>query len=347
MPSAKNDKTRRDLDKPQIRQVQPEAAITGGELYIRGERLAPLDRPHVTIGDVSAPIVIGSNSLVIVKVPEGASAGDLVVGSGAQVSDSWTCDIGLQIAENLHPVANPAVDARGNIYTTFSGSRGQKVPVAVYKIDLNFKMTPFINDLMNATALAVGRDENIYISSRFDGVVYQVTPSGNMTVFVEGMGVATGIVFDDENNLYVGDRSGTIFKISPGRQIFVYATLEPSISAYHLAWGPDRHLYVSGPTTSSFDSIYRIADNGDVETFYRGLGRPQGMAFDAEGNLYSAASYMGRKGIVRIRPDRTIDHYVSGPGIVGLAFTPSRAMIVATTNAVFRVDVGVRGSWFA
>src|SRR5262249_7473667 len=162
--------------------------------------------------------------------------------------------IGLQIADNLHPVANPAVDARGNVYATFSGSRGQKVPVAVYRIDLNFRMTPFINDMMNATGIAVGRDENIYISSRFDAVVYQAAPNGNMTVFVEGMGVATGIVFDDEDNLYVGDRSGTIFKISPNRQIYVYATLEPSISAYHLAWGPDRHLYVSGPTTSSFDS---------------------------------------------------------------------------------------------
>ena len=201
--------------------------------------------------------------------------------------------------------------------------------------------------MMNATGIAIGRDGLIYISSRFDGMVYQVTPSGNMSVFVEGMGVATGIVFDDENNLYVGDRSGTVFKISPSRQIFVFATIEPSISAYHLAWGPDQHLYVSGPTTSSFDSIYRVADNGDVETFYRGLGRPQGMAFDADGNLYSAASYMGRKGVVRITPDRKADLFVSGPGIVGLAFSPSRAMIVSTTNAIFRVDVGVRGSQFA
>jgi sugar lactone lactonase YvrE len=70
------------------------------------------------------------------------------------------------------------------------------------------------------------------------------------------------------------------------------------------------------------------------------------MAFDDEGNLYSAASYMGRKGVVRIKPDRTIDHVVSGPGIVGLAFSPSRAMIVATTNAIFRVDVGIRGAHY-
>src|SRR6202034_2958413 len=285
---------------------------TGGELYIRGKSLATSDRPHVTIGDVRAPIVIGSNSLVIVKVPEGASAGALIVENGTQSSDAWPCDIGIQIAENLHPVTSPAVDSIGNIYTTFSGSRGQKVPVAVYRIDLNFNVTPFINDIMTAPGIAIGRDGLIYISSRFDGVVYQVTPSGNMSVFVEGMGVATGLVFDDDNNLYVGDRSGTVFKISPSRQIFVFATIEPSISAYHLAWGPDQHLYVSGPTTSSFDCIYRVADNGDVEVFYRGLGRPQGMAFDTAGNLYSAASYAGRKGVVRIKPDRSISHFLSG-----------------------------------
>jgi hypothetical protein len=337
--------------KPVISNVQPEAAITGGELFIRGERLVsplPADpRGEVTIGEVPAPVVIGSNSLMIVKVPEGASAGDLVVGSGSRASDAWTCDIGIQIGESLHPVTSPAVDSMGNVYTTFSGPRGQKVPVAVYRIDLNYRITPFVNDMMNATAIAVGRDGLIYISSRFDGVVYQVTPTGNMSVFVEGMGVATGLAFDHDNNLYVGDRSGTIFKISPTRQIFVFATLEPSISAYHLAWGPDKHLYVSGPTTSSFDSIYRVADNGEVETFYRGLGRPQGMAFDADGNLYSAASHMGHKGVVKITPDGTASHVVSGPGIVGVAFSPSRAMVVSTTNAIFRVDMGIRGAQFS
>ncbi len=76
-------------------------------------------------------MVIGSSSLVIVKVPEGASAGELIVENGKLMSDAWTCDIGIQIAENLHPVTSPAVDSIGNIYTTFSGSRGQKVPVAV------------------------------------------------------------------------------------------------------------------------------------------------------------------------------------------------------------------------
>ncbi len=329
--------------KPLISQVSPPAAIAGGELQIRGKGFVKNDRPRVTIGDVSAPIIIGSDSFVIARVPEGATAGELVIENGEQSSESWACDIGVPIADSLHPVSSPAIDSFGNIYTTFSGSRGQKVPVAVYKVDLNFTMKPFINDLMNATGLAFDSQGMLYISSRYDGIVYQVTPNGSMSTFVEGMGVATGIAFDSKGNLYVGDRSGTIFKISPNRQIFVFTTLEPSIAAYHLAFGPDDVLYVAGPTTSSFDAVYRVSQDGEVDTFYRGLGRPQGLAFDDQGRLYVAASLSGRKGIVRIYPDKRADLFASGPGIVGLAFSPSRAMVIATTNALYRVDVGIRG----
>jgi glucose/arabinose dehydrogenase len=312
-------------------------------LQIRGKGFVKNDRPRVMIGDLAAPLIIGSDSFIIARVPEGATAGELVIQNGEQASDSWACDVGVLIADSLHPVASPAIDSFGNIYVTFSGSRGQKVPVAVYKVDLNFTMKPFINDLMNATALALDAQGMLYISSRYDGVVYQASSNGNMSTYVEGMGVATGMAFDGQQNLYVGDRSGTIFKISPNRQIFVFATLEPSIAAYHLAFGPDDHLYVTGPTTSSFDSVYRVSQDGEVEIFYRGLGRPQGLAFDDQGNLYVASSLSGRKGVVRISPEKRADLFVSGPGIVGLAFSPSRAMIITTTNALYRVDVGIRG----
>jgi sugar lactone lactonase YvrE len=329
--------------RPLIAQVSPAAAIAGGELQIRGKGFAQTQRPRVTIGDVGATVVIGSDSFVIARVPEGAFAGGLVIENGAHSSESWACDIGVLIAESLHPVSNPAVDSFGNIYSTFSGSRGQKVAVAVYKIDLNLNTKPFVNELMNPTGLAFDAAGMLYVSSRYDGMVYQVTPTGNMSVFVEGMGVATGMAFDGQQNLYVGDRAGTIFKISPDRQIFVFATLEQSMAAYHLAFGPDGYLYVTGPTTSSYDCVYRISGNGEVDVFYRGLGRPQGMAFDDEGRLYVAASLAGRKGVVRIHPDRHAELFLSGPGIVGLAFTPSRSMIVATTNALHKVDVGIKG----
>ena len=101
--------------------------------------------------------------------------------------------------------------------------------------------------------------------------------------------------------------------------------------------------YVTGPTTSSFDSVYRVTPAGEVTTFYRGLGRPQGLAFDEEGRLYVAASLSGRRGVVRFDHQPVPELFLSGPAIVGLAFTPSRAMLVSTNNALFRVDVGITG----
>jgi hypothetical protein len=115
------------------------------------------------------------------------------------------------------------------------------------------------------------------------------------------------------------------------------------MAAYHLALSPEGDLFVTGPTTSSFEAIYRISPAGQTEVYYRGLGRPQGLAFDAEGRLYVAASVGGRKGIIRIGSDRSAELFLSGPNIVGLAFGPSRSMIVATTNMLYRLDLGLEG----
>jgi sugar lactone lactonase YvrE len=184
---------------------------------------------------------------------------------------------------------------------------------------------------------------NLFVSCRNDGTIHRITPDGRAEQWIEGMGVATGIAFDQNGNLYVGDRSGTVFKISPSREIFVFATLEPSIAAYHLAFHPSGDLYVSGPTTSSFDRIHRITQGGEVSVFFRGLGRPQGLALDREGNLYVAASYAGRRGIVRITPQAQAEVVLSGSGIVGMALQPSGRAILATTDSLFTLDWDVRG----
>ncbi len=338
--------------RPHISGVSPAAAIPGGDFQIHGSSLANGGRPHVHFGKTRAQIVVGSDAFVIARVPIGAALGEMSVGADPESAVSWPCRVGVQIATGLHPVSNPVVDHAGNIFVTFSGGAGIKTPISVFKIDSTLDSKPLVTDIVNATGLAFDEEETLYVSSRSDGLVYQVSASGNTSTYVEGMGVATGIVFDREGNLYVGDRSGTIFKISRQRQIYVFATLEPSLAAYHLAFGPDDYLYVTGPTTSSFDSIARISRDGHVERFYRGLGRPQGMAFDTEGNLYIAASLGGRRGIVRITPDGEAELFLSGPSIVGLAFTPSKSLIVATNESspsrgpegsLYRVNLGIEG----
>jgi sugar lactone lactonase YvrE len=330
---------------PRIETVHPSAALPGGEVRITGTSLHPpeLRRPKVRFGEIEGSILVSSDEFLIARVPAGASSGPIVVSTNGHASNPHQIEVAVPIAENLHPVTNPALDAEGNIYATFSGSRGQKVPVAIYKIDTNYNAKPFIADLMNATAIAFDRAGQMYVSSRHDGTVYRVAPNGTMSTYAEGMGIATGIAFDRAENLYVGDRSGTIFKIARDRQIFVFATLEPSVSAYHLAFGPHGDLFVTGPTTSSFDCVYKINPQGEVSTFYRGLGRPQGLAFDVEGNMYVAASLSGKRGIVKIAPNGKAAVEVSGQGLVGLAFAPGRAGILATTNAVHHLSWNLQG----
>ena len=157
------------------------------------------------------------------------------------------------------------------------------------------------------------------------------------------MGVATGAAFDGDGNLFVGDRSGTIFKINTERQIFVYATLEASVSAYHLAVDAAGTLYVTGPTLSSNDAIWAINTAGEARPWYRGLGRPQGLALSKEGDIYVTACLQGQRGVVRITPQGEATLVLSGANLVGLAFSPLGTTILATSEAIYDVDLGVEG----
>jgi hypothetical protein len=330
---------------PRIDRVAPSAAIPGGEVAIYGSGFASRTgaRPIVHFGDAEASLMLATDNRVIARVPDNASTGGVRVANAQSESQPHPVSIGLQIADNLHPVANPAVDAEGNIYVTFSGPRGQRVPVSLYKITSNYSVKPFVTSLVNPSGLALDHNGNLFVSCRNDGTVHRITPDGRAEQWVEGMGIATGIAFDGDGNLYVGDRSGTVFKISPSREIFVFATLEPSLAAYHLAFHPSGDLYVTGPTTSSYDRVYRITRGGEVSAFYRGLGRPQGLAFDRDANLYVAASFSGRRGIVRLTPQGQADVVLSGSGLVGLALQPSGRAILTTNGALFTLDWDVRG----
>ena len=330
---------------PRIESVKPGAALPGGEITIRGAGFSVRNhaRPHVQFGSAEGSLVLAADNVLIARVPEGAAGGAVRVRMGSVESAPFPMAIGVQIADNLHPVGNPAVDTEGNVYVTFSGQRGQKVPVSLYKVTPNHVIKPFITEMMNPTGLAIGRDGHLFVSCRHDGTIHRVSPDGRAELWVEGMGIATGLAFDRDGNLYVGDRSGTIFKVGPQREIFVFATLEPSVAAYHLAFSPTGDLYITGPTTSSFDRVYRVTPAGEVSAFFRGLGRPQGLAFDRLGNLYVAASFGGKRGIVRLTPQAEPELVASGANLIGLALLPSHRAMITTNSALFTLDWDVEG----
>jgi sugar lactone lactonase YvrE len=331
--------------------------MPGGEVELRGSGLqgpGAAVLPRVAVGDVPVYLALSRPERTVIRIPEGAISGEVVLavpdaGGHGFASNTLELRVAVPMAESLHPVANPAVDADGNVYATYSGLRGQAVPVSIFSIARDFQVRPFVRDLMNATGLAFGADGYLYVSSRAEGTVYRVSPEGAISTYAEGMGVATGIAFDGDGNLFVGDRSGTIFKVGPDngpgvdREMFVVATLEPSIAAYHLAFNDEGTLFVTGPTTSSNQAIYAIDRDGEKTVFYQGLGRAQGMAFDVDGNLYVAASLKGQRGIVRITPRREASLAVAGNDLVGLAFLEDGCAALATKNALYHVALDVEG----
>ena len=268
-------------------------------------QLAGTSQPEVRFGDFDAQVTLASSDYIIARVPESSAetgTSELIVATNGDTSRPFPYEIGKKLAANLHPVANPAIDTEGNIYATYSGRRGQKTPVSIYKVTPKGAVTPFVTEIMNATGLAFNLTGDLFVSSRFEGNVYRgrSRPAGRNSsrkgwaLPPASRSIATAI-FTSATAAAASSRS------APSKEIFVFATLEPSIAAYHLAFGFDDYLYVSGPTTSSFDSIYRISPSGEVDRFFTGLGRPQGLAFDIEGTSYAVASYRGRRGIFRFR----------------------------------------------
>ena len=322
---------------PAISAVEPSAGIEGGTIVIVGSGfLSGETSPLVFLGDTEARPSIVSNTRIVLPIPPNAQTGPLTLMiDSQQITTPFA--LGQKLAIDLHPVANPVVDAEGVIYTTISGRRGQKVSAPLVRITPDGTVEPLPAAPINPTGLALHPDGSLFISSRYEGCVYRLLPSGDMEVMAQDLGIATGLCLDEAGVLYIGDRTGTVYRLPPGERVEPFASLPPSVAAFHLACSPDGDLYATAPTLSNEDVIYRINRFGDAEPYWGPLERPQGLAFDPQGRLWVAGGIKGQRGIYQFQGPRFPRLAVTGGNLVGLAFAPAEHVILASTSAVFRV----------
>jgi sugar lactone lactonase YvrE len=339
------------MDKPvKIIAVDPPYAIPGGEISVtcEGFRMAPGTPDGCYVEGFQCRIVAASTTQILAIVPDeiASSRTTIRLESFGALSNELEITIGRKLVGDMHIVANPAVDpSDGALILTRSGSRGQHLPATLFRLEPDGYLDELPEALLNPTGIAFDRDGQMFVTNRAQGEVYAVGRDGGSTVYATGLGIATGIAFDSEGLMYVGDRSGTIFYVREFAAVETFTVMDPSVAAYHMAFGPDGRLYVTSPGLASYDAVHVIDKEGFDEKFFRGLGRPQGLAFDKDGNLYVAACFRGRHGIVKIAPDgSSAEHFVAGNNVVGLCFTRDGEMIVATGDSVYSVACGVEGT---
>jgi sugar lactone lactonase YvrE len=319
--------------------IQPVWAIEGGRLSILGHQF-PVDSPslpEVRIGDVPARVVYASPSRLDVIVPNGLDGGPAPVRIAGVVGETPFVDIAAPFASGLHQVDNPIFDRDGNLYVTYSGTRGQQVPVSIFRVLPNGTRETFSSGIVNPTSMAIDPEGRLYVSSRFEGTVYRVAADGSTDAFATDLGVACGLAFSPDGALFVGDRSGTIFRVDASGHATTFASLPASVAAFHLAIAPDNALFVTGPTLASYDPVYRISPEGDVTVAYERFGRPQGIAFDAGGSLYVVDALAGSSGVYRIPREGAPELVLAGPGLIGIAFSAQGGVVVASNDTAYRL----------
>ncbi len=111
---------------------------------------------------------------------------------------------------------------------------------------------------------------------------------------------------------------------------------------------PDRALYVTGPTLSSYDALYRIdparPPGNNVTARHTRFGRPQGLAFDTRGNLFVIEALAGASGLYRMPPEGDPEMVLAGPGLVGVAFDSLGTLVVSSNDTAYRLPRGITAS---
>lgn len=327
--------------------LHPSWALPGARVAIGGAHL-PLPTngpPHVLVGTADARVVAASPHTIRIVVPAGIDGGTLAVHVDELPGETASLEVGRELTTGVHQVDSPAFDAHGRLYVTHSGARDAKVPVPLYRLDRQGVREPLAVDVGNPTSLAMGPDGAMYVSSRFDGHVHRVTPDDRAELYVTEVGVPTGLAFAPDGTLFVGDRSGSILRVSPDRQVETYASLPASVAAFHLAYGPEDNLYVTAPTLSTHDALYRISPTRLVDVICEDFGRPQGLAFDSTGALFVVDALAGAAGLFRVDVSRskpTPEQVLAAASLIGVAFDPAGGIVLASNDTVWKLDVELR-----
>ena len=203
---------------PRLTGLRPLHAIAGGRvtLDVSGVSVTAEHVPWIRVGTHVVPPAFASSREVKFVIPADIEGGQTPIRLEDLPGETIYASIGRVVATGLHQVDSPVIDRQGNLYVTYSGTRGQQSTVSIYRVRPDGVREVFVTGVTNATSMAFDPEGRLHVSSRFEGAVLRIGDDGAAETIATDLGVATGLAFTADGVLYVGDRSGAIFRLLNG-----------------------------------------------------------------------------------------------------------------------------------
>jgi len=199
---------------------------------------------------------------------------------------------------------------------------------------------------VNLEGLAFDNQRNVlYTPSGPAGQVFQITAKdGIATQVLGGIGFPQGGAVDRNGNYYVSSwTSGQILKYDPSASsVEVFATGPQGPTGLAIDPSGDT-LYIANWSNST---IYKAPLSGGRLTRFvegPGINNPDGLAFDAEGNLYVAMAQAGNGRIMRVTVEGNVSLFVDIDDTQNTGYIAVHADVLYVSghgsNKIYAVDL--------
>lgn len=267
-----------------------------------------------------------------------------------------------QIAVGLQFPEGPAWDGKNTLYVSnCQGNWITRISPAGVDTFLTAATDPFTFEKTNG--MTVFKDGHLYVCEFGRGAILRIHPDGKSEIYAERcagqkLNRPNDLAFDAAGNLYFTDPNhyrrenpdGVVYRIAAGsRKVTVVATELAFPNG--LAFSADgKFLYIC---ESAFERVLRFTVQPDGSLTGKEIfvempgGDPDGINFDAAGNLYVA--HFGGGAVWIIAPDGSVRDKIQMPGKkptnVEFGGPDLRTLFITEveTNAVYRLEVSVPG----
>lgn len=262
--------------------------------------------------------------------------------AGTDAGPMGSCAGGRPDISSIAGTEGVVISRDGTIYYSQSGAVGRLVPGGTPE-------NAFVSLAGAGTVWGLALDaanETLFVGAPGTGVFsIDLTAGTPSAVIAAAGGAPNGLTMGADGALYYSDFSaGRVFRLMPGGSP-TEVTASPIGSANGVMFLPDGRLLVASYSSGDLFALTLTAGAETARaTFASGLGNPDGLALDADGNVYASDNGTGQ--VFQLAPDGTgATAILTGVGAAaslefGAGVLSCSDLYVASSGVLARYEMG-------